>query len=121
VSEQKSRLAAAARRELSRITEATVVVAAVRTVALADVPSLSHIGLRIEGDIIVTGPPAPPPRDRGLFARRNLDGWTEKLRHRPMVPLEIQNWVPNWKQNGWHSVSRTVMAYPVRDHPARGS
>lgn len=115
----KSKLPAAARRELSRISNANVVVAAARTLALAEVAALSHLGLRVEGQIIVVDLPAPPPRECGLFARRNLDGWTEKLRDRPMVSLDIDNWVPNWNKNGWHSVSRTVMAYPVRHHPAR--
>jgi hypothetical protein len=118
VSQRKSKLPAAARRELAKFGGDNVVVATVRTLALADLPALSHVGVGLENHRIVISPPAPPPRECGLYARRNLDGWTEKLRDRPMAPLEIDNWVPNWNKNGWHSVSRTVMAYPVRHHPA---
>ena len=119
MTEAKYKIPAAARRELAQTGGKEVVVAAVRTLQLAHVATLAHLGLRVKSGKIVIDPPAPPPFSTGLYARRNLNGWEEKLRQQPKQPLTISNWAPSWNQSGWHLVNRSIMAYPVRHHPAK--
>jgi len=59
------------------------------------------------------------PRTRGLFAARNLDGWVEKRRDLPKELREISSLAPDWNGNGYHTVSRTIEAWPLQHHSAR--
>ena len=114
-----SKLTQATRRELELVIGDRVVVAAVVTVSRAQVHRYSQFGLRFKHDGIVTGEPAPPLRECGLSARRNLDGWDDKRMDLAKEPREISTWAPNWHGSGYHLVSRTIEAWPVEHHDAR--
>lgn len=106
-------------RELAAIAADRIVVAAVKTVASSDSAILQAWGLLPFGDAVAPVEPAPPRRELGLYARRNLDGWRERHTNRPLEDREISHWAPNWHGSGTHLVSRTIKAYPIEHHPAR--
>ncbi len=105
--------------ELSRIDGHKLVVAVVLTVAYDDLPRHADFGLQLANGRLVAGEPAPPPRESGRFASRNLDGWTVKRKDQPKVTREVNFWVPNWHGSGTHLVSRDIEAYPIENHPAK--
>ena len=94
-------------------------VAAVLTVTLDRVDALKQAGLTNLDGVIGTTEPGPPPRDCGLYARRNLDGWEEKRMDLPKEKREISHWAPNWSSGSHHLVSWTIDAFPVDHHPAK--
>lgn len=77
------------------------------------------MGLAAVGGTITVSEPAPPPASNGLLAKRNLEGWDQRLVDLPMEDREISQWAPNWRGSGYHHVSRTIRAFPIRHHPAK--
>jgi len=106
-------------RELARLAAPRVVVACVLTVAVDELDRYRHAGLALSSGRIVAGDPAPPLPMLGLFARRNLDGWSEKRKDLPKERREISSYVPSWNSGSYHSVSRPVDAYPLEHHAAK--
>jgi hypothetical protein len=105
--------------ELSRINGHKLVVAAVLTVAHDDLRRHGALGLQFANGRLVAGEPAPPARERGRFAVRNLDGWTVRRDDQPKVPRDISFWAPNWHGSGTHLVSREIEAYPIEHRHAK--
>ena len=104
---------------LKAISDERVVVAAVRTVSNTDSVTLQRLNLCSANSGVNAGASAPPARNVGLFARRNLDGWQERRMDLAKVHREIGHWAPSWHGSGTHYVSRSIEAYPVDNHPAR--
>lgn len=96
-----------------------VVVAAVVTVNSSEVNKFAPLGLVLEEGRIVCGPPLVPPPSVGLYARRNLDGWSDKRTDLPLEHREVSTWAPSWNSGSFHLVSRDVLAYPLEHHRAR--
>lgn len=114
-----SKLSKAVQNQLAAIEGRTIVVAAVRNVTKADLPSLASFNLsEIEGRI-TAGDPVLLPRTCGLFAARNIDGWVEKRKDLAKELREISSFAPDWHGNGHHLISRTIEAWPLEYHSAR--
>lgn len=105
--------------ELARIPSDRIIVAAVIPVTDLDPGALQSIGLRRDGGTFAAADPTPPSRERGLHARRNLDGWQERHTELPKEDRDISHWAPSWRGSGTHLVSRTIKAHPVETHSAR--
>lgn len=113
------KLSRAVQLELQQISGDCVVVAAVLTISMRAATVYADLGLHRDDGRIRTGPPAPPPRSRGLYARRNLDGWTDKRTDLPKEKRTISSWAPDWNNSGYHLITREVDAYPLEYHPAK--
>lgn len=113
------RLPKAVTRALARLSSQQVVVATVMTVACEDCARLAALDLNVDAGAILDREPVPPARERGRYAKRNLDGWTIKRDDLPMEPRDVSHWAPNWHGSGTHLVSRQIMAYPVEYHPSK--
>ena len=105
-------------RQLAAITSTRVVVAAVKTIPVDDVPAYSTLGLSIHDGKVAVDRPAPPPRACGIHAVRNLDGWREKRTDLPKEQREISSYAPSWNGGSYHLVSRIIEAWPVLNHAA---
>lgn len=108
-----------ARQEMEKLAASCVVVAAMFTVTKDQLDNFHHIGLSLSGGKIVTNHPAPPPASCGVFAGRNLEGWTEKRNDLPKELREVSSWAPSWNSGSYHLVSRQIEAYPVEHHAAK--
>lgn len=75
-------------RDLAGIAGTHVVVAAVLTVSLSDLERYSTFGLQFSDGRIVSGIPSLPPPTLGVYAHRNLEGWTVKRALRGFAHLE---------------------------------
>ncbi|WP_423141793.1 hypothetical protein ACOYW6_00025 [Parablastomonas sp. CN1-191] len=106
-------------RELDRIDARKVVVANVMTITCDEVQRFDDLGLHAREGKIVVGPPRPPAPVLGQFARRNLDGWTQRRTDLPKEPREISTWAPSWHSGSYHLISRQIEAYPLEHHPAK--
>ena len=87
-----SKLSKAVQNQLAAIDGRTVVVAAVRTVTKADLPSFAGFNLSEAEGSLIAGEPVLLPRTSGLFAARNIDGWVEKQKDLPKELREIWPW-----------------------------
>lgn len=105
-------------RELERINAQRVVVAAVLTVNRGDLSQYGALGLIWEEGQVKSGPPVLPPPSLGIYARRNLDGWSNKRTDLPKETREVSAYVPSWNSGAYHVVSRDILAYPLEHHPA---
>ncbi len=114
-----SKLSIALQKQLAVIDSPTVIVATVLTVTNADLASFADLNLSATNGEITAGEPVLQPRTRGLFAARNLDGWVEKRKDLPKELREISSLAPDWNGNGYHTVSRTIEAWPLQHHSAR--
>jgi hypothetical protein len=119
MAQAKSKLSKGLQKQLAAINGPTVVVATVLTVTHADLASFADFNLSAVNGQITTGEPVLLPRTRGLFAARNLDGWVEKRKDLPKEQREISSMAPDWNSNGYHTVSRTIEAWPLQHHSAR--
>ncbi len=115
----KSKLSKALQKQLAAIDSPTVIVATVLTVTNADLASFADLNMSATNGEITAGEPVLLPRTRGLFAARNLDGWQEKRKDLPKEQREISSMAPDWNGNGYHTVSRTIEAWPLQHHSAR--
>lgn len=114
-----AKLSKAVQRELDRVTGSRVVVAAVFTISAKEAGKYKDLGLHLDGGRISTAPPAPPPPSYGVYARRNLDGWTEKRTDLPKETRDVSSWAPSWNSGSYHLISRDIEAYPLEHHAAR--
>ncbi|WP_127612690.1 hypothetical protein [Croceicoccus ponticola] len=106
-------------RELERTDASRVVVAAVLNIGSEKVDRYRGLGLALSDGKIVASPPAPPPPSSGKYARRNLDGWTDRRDDLPLESREISSWAPSWKSASFHLISRQIDAYPLEHHSAK--
>ena len=106
-------------RELERTNAQRIVVAAVLNVNRGDLDRYGELGLIWDRGRIASGPPVLPPPSLGIYARRNLDGWSDKRTDLPKETREISNWAPSWNSGTYHLVSRDILAYPLAHHPAK--
>jgi hypothetical protein len=119
MAQAKCKLSKGLQKQLATINGPTAVVATVLTVTESDLLSYAHFNLSSVNGQITAGEPVLLPRTRGLFAARNLDGWVEKRKDLPKEQREIFNMAPDWNGNGYHTVSRTIEAWPLQHHSAR--
>lgn len=113
------RLSKAVLRALDRVGGEKIVVAAVKTITRENVSNYSAFGVGFRDGKVTVSDPAPPPPSSGPWARRNLDGWSDKRRDLPKETRSISHLAPSWHGSGTHLVSRSVEAYPVEHHDAR--
>lgn len=106
-------------RDLAGIAGTHVVVAAVLTVSLSDLERYSTLGRQSSDGRIVSGIPSLPPPALGVYARRNLEGWTVKRKDLPKEVREVSSWAPSWNSGDFHAISRDVLAYPLEHHAAK--
>lgn len=116
---EKVRLPRWAEHELTRIEDDRIVVAAMKTIMPEGAKDYSCAGLTAVGGVISGSAPSLPPRECGLYSRRNLDGWDVKRRELAKIDRDISHFAPNWHGSGSHLVSRTIKAFPVEYHPAK--
>jgi hypothetical protein len=109
----------AVQRDLEAIAARSVVVAAAITVTTKELDAFERLGLLFENGRFTTRDPAPPPRSCGLCAVRNLEGWDEKRKDLAKESRDISSWAPNWHGSGFHSITRTIDAWPLEHHAAR--
>jgi hypothetical protein len=109
----------ALQRELERTNAQHVVVAAVLTVNRGDLSRYCALGLNWDQGKITSGPPIMPPPSLGIYARRNLNGWSDKRTDLPKVTREVSTYAPSWNSGAYHLVSRDILAYPLDHHPAK--
>lgn len=119
MAQTKSKLSKALQKQLAAINSPTVIVATFLTVTNADLASFADLNLSATNGEITAGEPVLLPRTHGLFAARNLDGWVEKRKDLPKELREISSLAPDWNGNGYHTVSRTIEAWPLQHHSAR--
>lgn len=115
----QKRLPKSVEAQLCAISGPEVIVATVRTVLDVDVAPYADFNLSLADGRLIAGAPVLPPRERGLFAARNLDGWNEKRKDIPKESKAISTLAPSWGSGGRHLVTRTVEAWPIRHHRAR--
>ena len=113
------KLSKAVQHRLAAIDGQKLVVTVVLTITRETEPSYAHLGVGFEAGKITVAESAPPPRDCGIWSRRNLDGWTEVRKDLPKEARDISHFAPSWHGSGTHLVSRSIQAYPVEYHPAR--
>ena len=90
-----------------------------RTVNLGDLGRYGELGLIWDEGQIASGPPVLPPPSLGIYARRNLDGWSDKRTDLPKEMREVSSYAPSWNSGTYHLASRDILAYPLEHHPAR--
>lgn len=96
--------------DLAGIAGTHVVVAAVLIVSLSDLEKYSALGLQFSDGHIVSGTPTLPPPTMGIYAHRNLEGWTVKRKDLPKEVREVSSWAPSWNSGDFHAISRDVLA-----------
>lgn len=106
-------------RELERTNAQHIVVAAVLTVNRGDLGRYCALGLNWDQGQITSGPPILPPPSLGIYARRNLDGWSDKRTDLRKEAREVSTYAPSWNSGAYHLVSRDILAYPLEHHPAK--
>lgn len=119
MSPRTAKLSKALERELESTKGQHIIVAAVLTVNRSDLDRYGELGLIWEEGQVASVPPILPPPSLGIYARRNLDGWSDKRIDLPKQTREVSAYVPSWNSGSYHVVSRQILAYPLEHHPAR--
>lgn len=82
----------------------------------------SHLGLGLqEGRLMIQSDEVRPDPKRGLWAKRNIEGWTQKHKDLPMEPYTIEYLIPHfgdWSK-GSYLVSFDRQRYPRTFHAAK--
>lgn len=101
----------AVRRQLTRIEDDRVQVAAIKLVTRADLQSgrFAALGIPLAGACEVV-----PPASAGRQSRRNVEGHVIVRRDLPKEPFYVSVETPNWGDwsNGTHTVTLSGMRYP---------
>jgi hypothetical protein len=82
--------------KISAFDQDDVIVAAVKLLRREDVAAYSHLGLRLDGDNLVTPETAPPHPSAGRYSRTNVEGMEIKRKDLPMVAKDFVVETPNF-------------------------
>ena len=98
---------------------------AVKSVGLSEIGRGDYRHLEVEidqsGRIQVPDDLVLPPKEMGIWSERNIEGWEEKLEHRPKVEFTNIIESPNWGDwsRGSHFVEMRGLRYPRKVHNPR--